>query len=116
MSAHVSGLFGTTQISMNDNLMTRGSNEEIKAVLGHEMGHYVLNHVTKGITFIGVIIVAGFAFVRWGFDKVTGGMAAGWGIRGVADVAGLPLLLALFSVYSLVLTPVNNTITRTMEA
>ncbi len=116
MSAHVSGLFGTTQISMNDNLMTRGSHEEIKAVLGHEMGHYVLNHVTKGITFIGIIIVAGFAFLNWSFGRVTRGIGAGWGIRDVADVAGLPLLMAIFSVYSFVLTPVNNTITRTMEA
>ena len=39
MSAHVSGVFGTAQISLNDNLMSRGSREEILAVLGHEMGH-----------------------------------------------------------------------------
>ena len=116
MSAHVSGLFGTTQISMNDNLMTRASNEEIKAVLGHEMGHYVLNHVTKGLTQIGIIIVVGFAFLRWSFDKARSGFGAAWGIRDIGDVAGLPLLAALFSVYSFALTPVNNTLTRTMEA
>ncbi len=115
MSAHVSGLFGTTRISMNDNLMSRGSNEEIQAVLGHEMGHYVLNHVTKGLTFIGLVIVAGFAFLRWAFDKMRAGYGAGWGIRDAGDVAGLPLFLALLSVYFLLLTPVNNTLTRTME-
>lgn len=116
MSAHVSGLFGTTRISLNDNLMTRGSSEEIKAVLGHEIGHYVLNHVTKGITFIGLIIVAGFAFLRWSFDKVRSGYGARWGIRDVGDIAGLPLLLVLFSAFSLALTPIDNTLTRTMEA
>ena len=115
ISAHVSGILGTTRISMNDNLMTRGSEGEILAVLGHEMGHYVLNHVTKGITFIGVIVVVGFAFLRWSFDKARSRFGAGWGIRDVGDIAGLPLLIALFSIYSLVLTPVNNTITRTME-
>ncbi len=114
ISAHVSGLFGTTRISMNDNLMNRSSPEAIQAVLGHEMGHYILNHVTKGLTFIGLIIVAGFAFVSWSFDKVR--RRLGGGIRDVADPAGLPLLLALLSVFFLVLTPVNNTITRTMEA
>jgi STE24 endopeptidase len=116
MSAHVSGLLGTTQISMNDNLLTRGSPEEILAVLGHEMGHYVLNHVYKGIVFIGIIIVVGFAFLSWSFDKVRVRYGARWGIRDVGDVAALPLLLFLFSAYAFVLTPVNNTLTRTMEA
>ena len=115
MSAHVSGLFGTTRISMNDNLMNRGSNEEIEAVLGHEMGHYVLDHVTTGLVFIGVIIVAAFAALRWAFAAVQARYGARWGIRGVGDVAGLPLLLVLFSVFMFVLTPVTNTITRTME-
>jgi STE24 endopeptidase len=115
MSAHVSGLFGTTRISMNDNLMNRGSNEEIEAVLAHEMGHYVLNHVYKGMLFIGVIIVAAFAALRWAFDALQARYGARWGIRGVGDVAGLPLLLFLFSAVMFVLTPVTNTITRTME-
>ncbi len=115
MSAHVSGLLGTTRISMNDNLMNRGSNEEIKAVLAHEMGHYVLNHVYKGMVFIGVIIVAAFAALCWAFEALQARYGARWGIRGVGDVAGLPLLLFLFSAFMFVLTPVNNTITRTME-
>jgi Zn-dependent protease with chaperone function len=116
MSAHVSGLLGTTRISMNDNLMNRGSREEIKAVLGHEMGHYVMHHVYKGMAFIGIVIVCGFAFLRWSFDKLRAGYGARWGIRDVGDVAGLPLLVALLSVYMFALTPVMNTLTRTMEA
>lgn len=116
ISAHVSGLFGTTRISLNDNLMNRGSEEEILAVLGHEMGHYVLNHVTKGLTSTGILIVAGFAFLAWAFDRVRARFGAGWGIRGIGDVAGLPLLLFLLSVFSLATTPVWNTLTRTTEA
>jgi len=116
MSAHVSGLLGTTQISMNDNLMKRGSPEEIEGVLGHEMGHYILHHVYKGITFIGIIIIVGFAFLRWSFDKLQVRYGARWGLRDVGDVAGLPLLLFLLSAYMFVLTPVTNTLTRTMEA
>ena len=116
ISANVSGMFGTTRISMNDNLMNRGSPSEIKAVLGHEMGHYVLNHVYTGIVFFGVIIFIGFAFVRWGFDWAERHWGARWGIRGVEDVAGLPLIIALFTIFMFVLTPVNNTITRSIEA
>jgi STE24 endopeptidase len=116
MSAHVSGLGSSVQISMNDNLMNRGSPEEIKAVLGHEMGHYVLNHVYKGTVFFGILIFLSFLWLSWSFGWVQARWGAKWGLQGVADVAALPLLIALFSVFGFVTTPVNNTITRTMEA
>ena len=60
MSAHVSGLAGSAQISLNDNLMNRAAPEEVEAVLGHEMGHYVLNHVYKGVLALGVLGLASF--------------------------------------------------------
>jgi len=116
ISANVSGLFGTTRISLNDNLLKRSSPSEIKAVLGHEMGHYVLNHIYKGIVFIGIIIVLGFAFVRWGFGWAERRWGARWGLRGVGDIAGLPLIAALFTIFMFFMTPVNNTITRTIES
>ena len=116
ISANVSGMFGTTRISLNDNLLKRSSPEEVKAVLGHEMGHYVLNHMYKGIVFFGVIIVIGFAFVRWGFGWAQQRWGERWQLRDVGDVAGLPLLAALFAVFMFFMTPVNNTITRSMEA
>jgi STE24 endopeptidase len=116
MSAHVSGMAGSAQISLNDNLMNRGSREEVEAVLGHEMGHYVLNHMYKGALAMGVLVVIGFAFMSWAFGRVTLKFGEQWGFRDAGDVAGLPLLVALFSVYVFALTPVFNTITRSMEA
>ena len=116
MSAHVSGMAGSAQISLNDNLMNRAAPEEVEAVIGHEMGHYVLNHVYKGVLSLGVLVVIGFAFTSRAFGRVTLKFGERWGFRDVADIAGLPLLVALFSVYAFVLTPVLNTITRSMEA
>ena len=116
MSAHVSGMAGSAQISLNDNLMNRASPQEIEAVLGHEMGHYVLNHVYKGVLALGILVVIGFAFMSWSFGRVTLKFGERWRFRDVGDVAGLPLLVALFSVYGFALTPVLNTITRSMEA
>ena len=39
----------TIRISLNDNLLNRTSPAEVKAVMGHELGHYVLNHIGKSI-------------------------------------------------------------------
>ena len=115
ISAHVSGLMGTAQISLNDNLVNRTSPEGIRAVLGHEMGHYVLNHGYKSLLPLGLMVLIGFLFVSRAFERIAKRRAAQWGIGGVADPAGLPLLVALFSVYLFALTPLLNTIGRTME-
>ena len=96
MSANVAGLFGTTRIALNDNLLRRASPPEVEAVMGHEMGHYVLHHVNKSILFFGVVLVIGFGFLRWGFDRAVARWGGRWGLRGVDDPAGLPLLAALF--------------------
>ena len=54
ISANVSGLFGTTRISLNDNLLKRCNPREIMAVMGHEMGHYVLDHSAILLTWLGL--------------------------------------------------------------
>jgi STE24 endopeptidase len=116
VSANVSGFAGTMRISLNDNLLNRCSLAEIEAVMGHEVGHYVLNHVYKTILFFAVVIAIGFALLKWGFERVTAGLGAGWGIRGVGDPAGLPLALILLSAYFFVLTPLFNSWIRVQEA
>jgi STE24 endopeptidase len=115
ISANVSGFLGTTAIRLNDNLMTRCTPAEILAVMGHEMGHYVLNHIDKILLVFGLVLVAGFAFIRWSFDWVVARWGGSWGVRGVADAAGLPLFIALFSLYGFVITPIINTTIRTNE-
>jgi STE24 endopeptidase len=115
VSANVSGLLGTERITLNDNLLRRASLPEIKAVMGHEMGHYVLNHVYKGILFFGIVVVVGFALLRWGAGRVLERWGATWGLRGVDDVAALPLLALLVTIYGFLLTPIMNSYVRTQE-
>ena len=116
ISANVSGLFGTERITLNDNLLRRCSLPEIEAVLGHEMGHYVLHHLYKGIVFLGILILLGFVFLRHGFDALWRRHGQSWGIRGVTDVAGMPLFAILIATALFILTPVTNSITRVQEA
>jgi STE24 endopeptidase len=115
ISANVAGFLGTERIALNDNLLKRCSVAEIETVMAHEIGHYALNHVYGLIVELGIVIVIGFAFLRWAFDRVSARWGSRWGIAGIADVAGLPLLALLLSVYFFVMTPVTNTIIRTQE-
>jgi STE24 endopeptidase len=115
VSANVSGFANTLRISLNDNLLKRCTLPEIETTMGHEMGHYVLNHAYKGLVMIGVVVVIGFAFANWGINLALARWGESWDIRGITDVAVLPLAVIVLSFFFFVTTPVANTITRTME-
>jgi STE24 endopeptidase len=115
MSANVSGFAGTMRITLNDNLLRRGSPEEIQAVMGHEMGHYVMNHIYKSITYQLIVTVLAFVYLRWGLDWALQRWGEKWQIRGIGDTAVLPLVLLLVSIFGFVTTPIDNTATRTQE-
>ena len=115
MSANVSGFGSTMRITLNDNLLRRGSPEEIQAVMGHEMGHYVLHHIYKDTLFFGVVIVIAFTLLQWSLIWSLKHWGEKWQIRGVGDTAVLPLVVLLVSIFSFVATPILNTHTRTTE-
>ncbi|MFY9853056.1 MAG: M48 family metalloprotease, partial [Terracidiphilus sp.] len=115
MSANVSGFANTTRITLNDNLLRRGSLEEIQAVTGHEMGHYVMHHISKSIFFLAVVIVVFFAFLRWALGWTLARWGTRWQIREICDPAVLPLVFLLAGVFFFVLTPVLNTEIRMHE-
>lgn len=116
ISANVSGILGTERITLNDNLLERGTPEEVEAVMGHELGHYVLNHVYESLLFFGVLAFGGFAFVRVGFAHLLERFGRRWGVRGIDDPAGLPILALLMSVFGFLSTPITNSYIRANEA
>jgi STE24 endopeptidase len=115
ISANVSGFLGTTRISLTDNLLDRCTPSEVLAVLGQEMGHYVMNHVGVMLTSFGLVFLVGFFFVDRAYRGLTSLFGGRWDVRAIDDPAGLPLIMALFSVFMLAATPVTNTIIRTEE-
>jgi STE24 endopeptidase len=114
-SANVAGLLDTTRIALSDNLLDKTSLPEIKAVLGHEMGHYVLNHEWKEPILLTLVIGLAMALLSAAMDRAL----ARWGGRLTladrADPAALPLAIALFSVIFLLLTPLQNLVVRSFE-
>ncbi len=115
VSANVAGFLGTTRIALNDNLLKECTLPEIREVMAHEMGHYVLNHGAKLLTYFGIFILIGFALTCTLFDAAVRQWGAKWGVRGIADPAGLPLLVLILSTFIFVLTPFLNTVVRVTE-
>jgi Zn-dependent protease with chaperone function len=115
VSANVSGFLGTTRIALNDNLLKQCTLPEIRLVMAHEMGHYVLNHGAKLLTYSGIFILVGFALTRTLFDAAVRRWGNKWGVRGIADPAALPLLVLIVSTLFFVATPLLNTVIRVTE-
>lgn len=113
ISANVSGFGATTRISLADTLLERGSPEAVRAVMGHEIGHYVLGHVYSGLIMNTLLILFSFAAVHFGFRAVAKNER--WGIRDISDPAGLPLVFILLSVIGLVTSPLQRNLTRFNE-
>jgi STE24 endopeptidase len=115
VSANVSGILGTTRIALNDNLLKQCTLPEIRAVMAHEMGHYVLNHGAKLLTYLSIFVLLGFALTRILFDAAVRFWGDKWGVRDIADLAGLPLLALVFSTLLFLATPLLNTVVRVTE-
>lgn len=116
ISANVSGFGGTTRISLNDNLLNRTSPQEIRAVMGHEMGHYVLNHTIRLPIYFSLLVAGGFFVLHLTFDRLLGRWGQELKIHGREDPAGMPLAAAVLAVYFALTTPLANSIIRQAEA
>ena len=116
ISANVSGLGPTIRISLNDNLMRRASPEGVKAVMGHEMGHYVLNHVVWGILFFSAVMFLAFGLIAWAVPRILRKHGSAWGVRSIDDPGVTPLFAILITGLFFLLTPVTNSFTRVIEA
>ena len=115
VSANVAGFLGTTRIALNDNLLKQCTVSEIRAVMAHEMGHYVLNHGAKLLTYSGIFVLIGFGLTRTLFDAAVRRWGVRWGVRSIADPAGLPLLVLILSTLLFIATPFLNTVVRVTE-
>lgn len=111
ISANVAGFAGTTRIALNDNLLNRASLPEIRMVMAHEIGHYVLNHGLKSMVFYALIFVAMLAFAR----RALAWAQARWALRGADDPAGFPVLMAAIIAAEFIASPLFLNITRMQE-
>jgi Zn-dependent protease with chaperone function len=110
-NAALAGLGGTRRILVSDTMLAEYSDDEIEVVMAHEIAHHVHGDIWKGIGFESALVLAGFYLA----SVVLQAVAAPSGLRGVDDVAGLPLLLMTAGAVSLVMVPVAHAMSRAFE-
>jgi STE24 endopeptidase len=115
ISANVSGLLGTTRIALSDNLLRALTPAGVKAVVGHELGHYVLNHIAINVIFNGLLFALGLAFARWGVRRLLAWRGERWRVHEERNLAAMPALVLLLAAWLFLTTPLSNTLTRSEE-
>lgn len=115
LNAYVTGFGASKRVVVWDTSINKGTPDEILFIFGHESGHYVLHHIVRGILFfmgsLFVLLYLGYLFVHFCLRR----FGPGWGIPSQMDWGALVVLLLAFSLFSVVLEPINSTLTRMQE-
>ena len=115
LNAYVTGIGSSKRVVVWDTTIQKMTSPQIVFVTGHEMGHYVLHHVAKGLAamavFLFVLFYLGYRSIGWVLDR----WGADWKIHGVDDWASLPALLLLLTIFSFIASPMNSAVSRYFE-
>jgi Zn-dependent protease with chaperone function len=115
LNAYVTGFLGTRRIVLYDTLLDGLDQEEVLAVLGHEMGHYVLGHITRSILLAPLVILLALLVVDRAGRGLARRFAPRFGFDDLADVASVPLLALLLQLAALGLSPAVLAYSRAQE-
>jgi len=115
MNAYVTGFGGSKRVVVWDTTIAKATPDEILFIFGHEMGHYVLRHIARGIVLaiagLFVTFGLGYFFVGWAIGRYGGR----WGIAGQGEWGALAVLMLAMSVYGMMSEPVESTLSRIEE-
>lgn len=115
MSANVAGLGPTIRIALNDNLLKGATPPEVRSVMGHELGHYVLTQSLPLLLGFGLIILFGYLAVARLVPVLLRRCGARWRVERIDDPAVIPAAAIVLAVYFLLATPVINSLVRVHE-
>ena len=112
-TANAGGVGSTARVAISDVALKNASLDEVRAVTGHEIGHYVLKHSWWGILFFTIVAMIFF----WLADRLFPRFARMFGTDApISDPRGLPVLMFMASLLGLIGSPVTNTFSRTLES
>jgi STE24 endopeptidase len=110
-NAALTGLGRTRRILVSDTLLAHARDEEVEAVLAHEIAHHVRADIWKGMGLESLVALGAFHLSSVVLGRVW--RPLGW--TGVSDVAGLPVLLLVAGILSALLLPLANAFSRHLE-
>ena len=111
-TANAGGVGNTARVAISDVALKSASLDEVRAVTGHEIGHYVLKHTWWGLLVFSLLAVVLF----WIADRTFPRFARAFGTNApIADPRSVPVLMFMVSFFSLLATPLTNTFGRTLE-
>lgn len=116
ISANVAGIGPTVRVALNDNLLNRTSPAEVRAVMGHELGHYVLGHVASLIVAFTLLAGVLLALLNGLTTALVRRFGARWGIGERDDPAIVAPALIVVAALAVLVTPLANNITRFHES
>lgn len=114
-NAYVTGFLESKRIVLWDTLLTKFDDREILAVMGHEMGHYVKNHVARTIVLSTFVVLIGLFWADRAGRWLIARQGKRWGLLRLDDVAATPLILLLIAISSVPLTPIAMAYSRAQE-
>jgi STE24 endopeptidase len=115
LNAYVTGFGASKRVVVWDTSIAKATPDEISFIFGHEMGHYVLNHIYKGIAFTAVVLLALFWLGYRGMQWLIARYGTAWGVPEQRDWAALVVLLLVIGVVSFLAEPITNGYQRRME-
>ena len=110
-NAALAGMGKTRRILLSDTLLADYSEDEIEVILAHEFAHHVHRDLWRGIGVQAAALFGGFYLA----DLVLRSAADRLALRGISDPAALPVLLLIGGVWSFLLMPIGNAVSRAQE-
>ncbi len=89
LNAYVTGFGASKRVVVWDTSVTKASPDEISFIFAHEMGHYVMNHIYKGMAFTAVVLLVLFWMGYHGVQWLLARYGTAWGIPDQRDWAAL---------------------------
>ena len=115
LNAYATGIGGTKRIVLWDTIIKQFTPDELLMVMGHEMGHYVLDHVWKGLAFAALLLLLGLYLVHRSAGWVLRRFALRSGVTELGDPASLPLLMLIMGLFFFILQPLEMAFSRHLE-